>query len=145
MTANAAGRHLILFDGTCGLCHRCVRFVLARDPKGVFHFAPLQDSGAQVILDRYGRDTGDLDTSYVVVNFNEPDEQLLAQGSAGVFVLGALGWPWKLLALFRFLPSGLLDWGYDRIAGNRHHFFSRENACPVQPPEHRSRFPKLHG
>ena len=33
---------LVFYDGDCGLCHRTVRFLLARDPEGsLFLFAPL--------------------------------------------------------------------------------------------------------
>ncbi|MGD9856799.1 MAG: thiol-disulfide oxidoreductase DCC family protein, partial [Planctomycetaceae bacterium] len=33
---------IVFFDGVCGLCSRVVDFVMARDPQGVFRFAPLQ-------------------------------------------------------------------------------------------------------
>jgi predicted DCC family thiol-disulfide oxidoreductase YuxK len=33
---------LILFDGVCNLCNAWVRFVIRRDPTGVFRFAAQQ-------------------------------------------------------------------------------------------------------
>ena len=38
----AAGTDILFYDGSCGLCHRAVRFILAEDRSGTaFRFAPL--------------------------------------------------------------------------------------------------------
>ncbi|HZH02738.1 MAG TPA: DCC1-like thiol-disulfide oxidoreductase family protein [Myxococcaceae bacterium] len=41
---DASDSDILFYDGGCGLCHRAVRFVLARDPAGRFRFAPLGGS-----------------------------------------------------------------------------------------------------
>ena len=41
---HSEGRHLVLFDGVCGLCSRIVQFVLAVDRRRVSLFAPLQSA-----------------------------------------------------------------------------------------------------
>ncbi len=43
MPREAPATDTIYYDGSCGLCHRWVRFVLAADTNGrLFRFAPLQ-------------------------------------------------------------------------------------------------------
>ena len=82
---------ILLYDGVCGLCNRMNQFVLRRDPDGTFSFASLQSSLAARILARHGADPQDLDTVYVVVNYELPDEQLLARSDAVIFILKQLG------------------------------------------------------
>ncbi|HEY3227320.1 MAG TPA: DCC1-like thiol-disulfide oxidoreductase family protein, partial [Planctomycetota bacterium] len=43
-------KHLILYDGVCALCNALVRFVLPRDRKDRFRFAPLQGETARGLL-----------------------------------------------------------------------------------------------
>ena len=47
---------------------------------------------------------------------------------------------WPLLAIFRFLPLGLRDWCYDRVALNRYRLFGRYDACLLPSPDHEGRF-----
>ncbi|PKN39805.1 MAG: hypothetical protein CVU63_14125, partial [Deltaproteobacteria bacterium HGW-Deltaproteobacteria-20] len=35
---------IVLFDGECGLCHASVRFVVERDDRALFRFAPLDSA-----------------------------------------------------------------------------------------------------
>jgi predicted DCC family thiol-disulfide oxidoreductase YuxK len=82
---------ILLYDGVCGLCNRLVKFVLRRDPAGMFRFASLQSGFAGTVLARHGADTRDLDTVYVVVNCDLADEHLLSRSDAVVFILRHLG------------------------------------------------------
>ena len=82
---------VVLYDGVCGLCNRLVRFILRRDPAGLFQFASLQSALAADILARHGADAGDLDTVYVAVNRGGEAEELLARSEAAIFVLMHLG------------------------------------------------------
>ena len=134
------GPHLLLYDGECGLCNRIVQFVLQRDPRGVFHFASLQSSAAATTMARFGARPDDLDTFVVVVGYRTGHPALLVRGRAAVFVLAALGGPWKAAALLRLLPRTLLDRGYDLIARNRRRFFPLDERCLVPRPDYRTRF-----
>ena len=60
-------RHVVLFDGLCGVCNRFNRFVIDRDRPGAFAFAALQSPTARALLARHGRTPDDLRTLYVVV------------------------------------------------------------------------------
>jgi predicted DCC family thiol-disulfide oxidoreductase YuxK len=131
---------LILYDGVCGLCNRLNRFVLARDPAGRFRFAALQSSLAREILTRHGRDPRDLDTLYLVLGRGRPDERLLRKSDAALWILRALGGPWRATAALGLVPRALRDLGYDVVARTRYRLFGRYDACPLPDPRHRARF-----
>ena len=78
-----AGPHpIVLYDGVCGLCNRFVQFILLRDRNAIFRFASLQSALAARILARHGANPTDLDTVYVVINHELPDECLLPRSDA---------------------------------------------------------------
>ena len=131
---------IILYDGVCGLCNRLNRFVLARDPGGRFRFAALQSGLAREVLTRHGRDPRDLDTLYLVLGCGRPDERLLRKSDAALWILRALGGPWRVLAMLRFLPAGVRDLGYDLVARTRYRLFGRYETCPLPEPRYRTRF-----
>jgi predicted DCC family thiol-disulfide oxidoreductase YuxK len=84
---NPESHPIVLYDGVCGLCNRLVQFILRRDPEGDFRFAPLQSALAGRILARHGANPGDLDTAYVVVDYELPEERLLGRSDVVIFVL----------------------------------------------------------
>jgi predicted DCC family thiol-disulfide oxidoreductase YuxK len=132
---------IILYDGVCGLCNRLNRFVLRRDSDAIFRFASLQSPFAARILSRHGADPQDLDTVYIVVSHELPDEHLLARSHAILFVLKQLGGIWKFLALLlQLLPRPLRDAAYRLVARNRYHIFGRYEICLLPSAEHRNRF-----
>lgn len=133
------GRHLLLYDGVCGLCDWLVQAVLANERAEAFDFAPLQSREARDVLARFGAHPDDLDTVYVVVDY-QTSPALLSRGRAAVFVLAALGWPWKAAGALRVLPAALLDRGYDLVARHRYRLFGKSDQCLLPPPEHRARF-----
>jgi predicted DCC family thiol-disulfide oxidoreductase YuxK len=136
----AASRHLLLFDGYCGLCTAFVQFVLPRDPGGIFHFASLSSPEGRSMVGRHGGDPDDVSTVYVVADYQSPEPRALTRSRAALFVLGALGWPWKAATLFGVLPTGLLDHAYDFVARNRYRVFGRREHCLMPRPEWRDRF-----
>jgi predicted DCC family thiol-disulfide oxidoreductase YuxK len=132
---------IILYDGVCGLCNRLNQFVLRRDPDAIFRFASLQSPFAARILSRHGANPQDLDTVYVVVNHELPDEYLLLRFDAILFVLKQLGGIWKLLALLlQLLPRPLRDIAYRLVVRNRYRIFGRFETCIVPSLENRHRF-----
>lgn len=143
MSANhstPAGHDVILFDGVCGLCNAFVSFVLPRDKNARFRFAPLQGEFAARSLEKYGADPGLLDTVYVVASYGTAGECLLSRARAALFVVSNLGWPWRGLSVFKFLPDPFLDFFYDLVARRRYRMFGKYDSCPVPKPEERSRF-----
>jgi predicted DCC family thiol-disulfide oxidoreductase YuxK len=137
---NKVGRHLVLYDGSCGLCHGLVRNVLQHDRLGVFHFASLQSATAADRLARFSDCPSDLSTAVVIVNYRGEPSAKLTRASAAIFVLTVLGWPWKTAALLRLLPIALLDRTYDLIARNRDRILGRRDRCLAPRLEYQRRF-----
>jgi predicted DCC family thiol-disulfide oxidoreductase YuxK len=133
---------ILLYDGVCGLCNRLVQFVLRRDPEGVVRFAALQSELATRILTRHGADARDLDTVYVVVNYELSDENLLSLSDAVIFILQHLGAADLRGAgrVLQVVPRPLREWGYRLVARNRYRIFGRYDTCPMPTEEFRSRF-----
>jgi predicted DCC family thiol-disulfide oxidoreductase YuxK len=136
---------ILLYDGVCGLCNRLVRFVLRRDPAGVFRFAALQSPLAGRILARHGVDARDLDTLYVVVNAEQADEMLLPRSDAVIFILrrveGTTRAFWRMTGfLLQLIPRAIRDWGYGMVARRRYRVFGRYDLCPLPTEDTRSRF-----
>ena len=92
---------------------------------------------------RHGGDADDSSTMYVVADFRTPEARPLSRSRAALFVLGALGWPWKVVTLFGVLPTALLDRLYDIVARNRYRVFGRGEQCLMPRPEWQDRFIEL--
>ena len=138
--SSTAGRHLVLYDGVCGLCNGFVRFVLRRDAAARFVFAPLQSKLASRMLAPHGVSTEVLSSIYVIADRGTETERVWAKARGALFVCGALGWPWRAASMLRILPTFVLNLGYDLIARSRYRVFGKLDTCPVPPPEHRARF-----
>jgi len=133
------GRHLLLYDGSCGLCHGVVLAVLERDPTGVFRFASLQSSVAARRVTEVGAHLQNVSTFVVIPDYLFRASTPLTRAGAGLFVLKTLGWS-RTAALLDSLPTAFLDRVYDLIARHRHRFFGRRDHCPVPRPDDRHRF-----
>lgn len=135
---SAAHRFMVFYDSGCGLCHRTVRFAIARDRDGRhFRFAALGGEAFRRLVPEAQR--AGLPDSIVVLT---PDGTLLARSAAVIHILERIGGPWRLLgSMLELVPRGIRDAGYDGVARARHRLFRRPaEACPVTPPELRSRF-----
>jgi predicted DCC family thiol-disulfide oxidoreductase YuxK len=132
---------LLLYDGVCGLCNRFVQFILRHDRDARFKFASLQSPLATRILSRHAANPSDLDTVYVVLNHELPDERLLSRSDAVIFVLKQLGTPWAAAAsLMELLPRFLRDFYYNLIARHRYRIFGRSGVCTLPRDADHSRF-----
>lgn len=128
---------ILFYDGTCGLCHGAVLFVLKRDGVGAFRFAPLQSETLAELVPEDARAA--LPDSLVL---REPDGRLFTRSSAVVAMLKRLGPFWRVMgALLWIIPRPLRNLGYDLVAKVRHRLFKKpEDACPIVPKELRGRF-----
>jgi predicted DCC family thiol-disulfide oxidoreductase YuxK len=132
---------IVLYDGVCGLCNRFVQFILRRDRNAIFRFASLQSSVAARILTRHGANPTDLDTVYLVVNHELPDEYLLSRSDAVLFVLSQLGRLWRAVAsLLQLLPKFLRDPAYNAVARHRYRIFGRSDVCTLPRDADHTRF-----
>lgn len=131
-----ARREMIWFDGSCGLCHRFVRFVLAEDRPGLFAFSPLQGEAIRAELSDAQR--AQLPDSVVV---QDAEKNLLIKSTGVAHVAASLGGWWRVGAtLLRLVPRPLRDLGYDAVARVRRVLFARPpDSCPIAPPALRGR------
>src|SRR5262245_21832741 len=97
--------NLILYDGVCGLCNRLVRFALQRDRHDQFRFATLQSQLAGEVRRRYGKDSSDLDTFYLIVNHGQLTERLISKGRGILLMLRILGGVWFCTMPLGWLPT----------------------------------------
>jgi predicted DCC family thiol-disulfide oxidoreductase YuxK len=139
--ADDSSNPIIFYDGVCGLCNRLVQFVLKRDSRDRFRFAALQSPFADRILKRLGADPRDLDTVYVVMNHNQPNERLAARSDAVVLILREMGGFWKVLSFpIRLLPRWLRDWKYDLVARYRYRVFGKYDTCLLPQEKDKRKF-----
>jgi predicted DCC family thiol-disulfide oxidoreductase YuxK len=131
---------IVLYDGVCGLCNRLVQFLLKRDNHDRFRFAALQSEFAHDLLRHHGADPHDLDTVYVVKDYHEPEESLLARSDAVLYMLKQLDGLWKWAGIGRVLPKALRDAVYRLVARNRYRVFGKYESCMLPEPKHRQKF-----
>ena len=131
---------IVLYDGVCGLCNRMTQFLLKRDRNDRLRFASLQSEFAAAILKRHGRDAQDLDTVYVVQDYGEPNERLLARSDAILSLPQELGGIWSLGGLLKVLPRFLRDSIYRLVARNRYRVFGKYESCMMPEPRYRRKF-----
>ena len=125
---------MIFFDGVCGLCNRFIDFVLTRDKRHVFRYAPLQGETARRELPARAVD-GEL-RSVVVL-----DEKGIHEKSRAVLrVLHHLGGWYRLGLIFILLPRSLRDLLYDFVARRRYAWFGRRETCRLPDPGERELF-----
>src|SRR5439155_6331496 len=98
---------VILFDGVCNFCNRSVNFVIKRDKRGYFRFAPLQEPKGAEIAHRHGIDPEQLDTFVLVENgcaYRKTDEPLR--------VARLLCWYYSVVYPLIVIPPFLWDFAY---------------------------------
>ena len=117
---------IILFDGACGFCSRSVVFVVERDPKARFRYAPLQSPVGQGILRSAGLPTDDLDTVVLL-----EDGKVYTKSTASLKIAGDLRKPWPVLKMFLLVPRPIRDLIYDLVATNRHRILPGQDRCLI--------------
>jgi predicted DCC family thiol-disulfide oxidoreductase YuxK len=131
---------IVLYDGVCGLCNRLVQFLLKRDSHDRFRFASLQSTLGQEILTRHGANPLDLDTFYVVLDYGQPSERLLARSDGIVYALTTLGGVWKIAGVGKLLPKAIRDRLYNFVARHRYQVFGKHESCMLPEPKQRAKF-----
>ena len=131
---------IVLYDGVCGLCNRLVQFLLKRDVHDRLHFASLQSEFAEKVLGRHGLDPGDLDTVYLIEDYDHPAEKLLARSDAIIEVVRQLGGFWRIAGIGKILPRSSRDVMYRLVAKNRYRVFGKYETCMLPAPKDRNKF-----
>lgn len=127
--------NLVIFDGVCNLCEISVNFIIDRDPAGVFRFVPSQSELGAALEQQFDINLTSLATVVLI-----RDGRVYSESEAAVRIAGEFVGPWRGLALIRWLPRPLRDWGYRLVARNRYAWFGRKQVCMIPSPEVRGRF-----
>jgi len=125
--------NIVFFDGYCVLCNGFVDFLLEIDIKEKLRFASLQGKTAKRLLPPsylYEVDT---------VIFLNSNHQVLTKSKAIIDILKTMGGIWKLISIFSYLPSFLLDKIYDFFARSRYSWFGKKAQCRIPTAEEKDR------
>jgi len=129
-------KRLILFDGVCNLCNTSVQYVIKRDKKNKFLFAPLQSNIGEKIIKRYNSDTSKLDSILLYT----PEEGIVSKSTAALKIASKLSFPTNILSVFLIVPVFIRNWVYDFVAKNRYKWYGKKEACMIPSPELKSKF-----
>lgn len=125
--------HFVLYDGECNFCSGSVQFIIKRDSKSVFKFAPLKGETGKRLLAVYGL-SQDSDSFVLIAG-----ERAYVKSTAALRIAKELRGLWKLSYLLIIIPRPLRDFFYDKFAANRYRWFGN-NECRLPSPKERKRF-----
>lgn len=134
MKENWQDKHVVFFDGDCGVCNFWVQWILERDKKDQFRFAALQSDFGQKFLSERGLNTKVFNTMYLW----RPGQYYLEKSAAVLKIADLLGGIYKLSAIGRILPKFLSDKIYDKVSENRMKLANQK--CYLPTPEERKKF-----
>jgi predicted DCC family thiol-disulfide oxidoreductase YuxK len=126
-------KRVVLFDGVCNVCNALVLFIIDRDPREQYVFAPLQSALGESLLRRHGLESQD---SVVLVE----DGRAYSRSTAILRILAGLGGVWLFSWLGFLFPRLLRDAFYRWFARNRYGWFGKTDQCRVPTPELKRRF-----
>lgn len=129
------GKRLVLFDGVCNVCNALILFIIDRDPREQFVFAPLTSELGQSMLRSFGLSTVDPDSVVLVEN-----GRAFTHSTAILRILGRLQAPWVLFWAGFVLPRFVRDAAYRYFASHRYAWFGKSDQCRIPTPELRRRF-----
>ncbi|MCC3216065.1 MULTISPECIES: thiol-disulfide oxidoreductase DCC family protein [Chryseobacterium] len=112
---NWENKHIVFFDGDCGVCNFWVQWILERDNKDQFMFASLQSDFGQQFLSERGLETNVFNTMYLW----KPGRFYLIKSKAVLEIANLLGGIYKLSFIGKIIPAFLRDKAYDLISRNR--------------------------
>ncbi len=115
---------VLLFDGYCNLCSRCVQFVLKRNSKGNVRFASLQSELGMETLRNSGLPT-DYTSSLVLLE----NDAIHVRSDAALRLSGHLDGLWRSGSALLIVPKFIRDPVYDLIARNRYRWFGKKETC----------------
>jgi predicted DCC family thiol-disulfide oxidoreductase YuxK len=127
---------IILFDGVCNLCNAWVAFVMQRDRRGLFRFAPLQSESAARLLAGHEIAVTREPQSVMLIE----DGRVYQRSTAALRILRGLGGVWGFAAVLLIVPRPIRDVVYAFIARNRYRWFGKRDTCMIPTPEQRARF-----
>lgn len=131
----AESKNIVFFDGVCGICNKSVDFLVRKNRKKQFAFAPLQSDDSFEFLKPFGVDATQLNSIVFYKN-----GKVYQKTRAVLEICRLLPGLWPLFYGFMILPFFLRDPIYNFVAKNRYKWFGKKEACRIPSPEERSYF-----
>jgi len=115
---------IIIFDGLCNFCNAWVDFVLTRDKKRLFQFAPSQSECGEQLLRHRSLYTEEIKTIVLI-----DGDKVFTMSDAAIRVVGRLGANWTIVYLFLLVPRPIRDAFYAAFAKRRYRWFGKRDVC----------------
>ncbi len=133
-------KHLVFYDGACGICDRIVSYLYKADKNKIFGFAPLEGETAKLALKDLSEEQKQADTMILIENYRGPEQKIYIYGQAALRTAWLMGGWWTLIGLKYFiLPAFVTDPVYRFFARNRHLILAPK-ACDVPSKADHDRF-----
>ena len=117
------------------LCNAWVRFVIRRDPTGIFRFAAQQSAVGQAVIEDHTTGAPPLFSIVLIA-----DGWVYTESDAILQIFARLGAPWSWIALLRIIPRRARDTCYRFVVRHRYRWFGKTETCQVPSADVRSRF-----
>ena len=109
---------ILIWDGECRLCRKCIEWIEKRDGTGVFFFVSYQEVPSPPMTSTMTRQCQQ------AVQLIPPGGQMLSGGGAVLGVLSLLGWK-KFSVIFSLLPLSLMVEALYRVIARNRRVFAR--------------------
>ena len=138
---NLIGKHIMFYDGVCVYCKGVVDASLGSDAEGQFFFSPLQSDFAQRALARYGINSLELRSMYVISDYGTSDEAVRAAAPASNFLLQHLSGELKEMGEVNARkPRAVQDAEYKDVADHRYERWGKMESIPAPSPATQARY-----
>lgn len=108
-------KHTIIYDGNCKFCIRFVKWVYQKNNN--LETISVRELHAKSLLRSKGIKFIDLQSIYFITH-----DKILVRSKAVLEILSLINYPWKILCIFKYLPTSITDWGYKIFAKYRYYF-----------------------
>jgi len=126
---------IILFDGVCNFCDKSVNFIIKRDTKDQFLYAPLNSEAGIDFIKTQSEKVKNTDSIILITN-----NKVYSKSTAAIKIVSKLKGLWFLMSLFYIVPSFIRDTVYDYIAKNRYQWFGKLDSCKVINVKEKNKF-----
>jgi predicted DCC family thiol-disulfide oxidoreductase YuxK len=127
-------KNIILFDGVCNYCNSVVNFIIKRDKKNIFRFAPLQSEAGAVLANKY-HIPPTIDSFIYIEN-----DTVHTFSTGALKVCKHLGGLWPALSALLIIPKFIRDGFYKWFAKNRYKWFGKKEVCMIPAPNVKAKF-----
>lgn len=115
---------IVLYDSSCNLCLKSVRFIKRYDRRFRFSFIPFGSNEAGPITGYYGIDKHYKESVVLVLK-----GKVYTKSTAALLIFKYLSGFWSILSILLIIPIPIRDFIYDVIARNRYRWFGKCDRC----------------